>query len=92
MIVAAFPPGVGGARDVRVRMQQARLMCEIKINSRLRHQAGDEGNVARKPIQFRNEDAAQDAALRLFGRCQLWPPIERLRLCRFRFRLYERTL
>jgi hypothetical protein len=44
----------------------------------LRHQASNEGNVARQPIQLRD----QDAALRGFGRgeggCELRPAIERV--------------
>ena len=74
------PPLLLGQRGVEVQHERIGVAAEFGDDERhaLRHQAGDERDVARQPVQLRD----QDAALRGLGRsqrgCELRPPVERV--------------
>ncbi len=44
----------------------------------LRHQPGDEGHVARQPVQLRDDDRALAGTCGGEGCSQLWPSVERI--------------
>ena len=75
-----LPPLLLGQRRVEVQHERIGIGAEFGDDERhaLGHQAGNEGHVARKPVELGHQDRTLRLA-RCGQRCgELWPSIERI--------------
>ena len=70
-----------GKRRVKVQHEGISIGTELRYDERnaLCHQPGDEGDVARQPIELRHDHRTLGATCGGEGGGQLWPAVERVR-------------